>query len=62
MMLIPTDVLFLALLKRRIYKNIYSEDVREGSFVILKVYHLAQGKKANGKGNITSVLCANTNP
>ncbi|KAL8724251.1 MAG: hypothetical protein Q9181_006911 [Wetmoreana brouardii] len=44
-----------ALLKRRIYKTIYSEDIREGSFVILKVYHLAQGKKVNGKGTITSV-------
>ncbi|KAL9582915.1 MAG: hypothetical protein Q9212_003015, partial [Teloschistes hypoglaucus] len=41
-----------ALLKRRQYKTIYYEDVREGSFVILKVYHLAQGKKLNGEGYI----------
>ncbi|KAI4202145.1 MAG: hypothetical protein LQ350_002812 [Teloschistes chrysophthalmus] len=41
-----------ALLKRRQYKTIYYEDVREGSFVILKVYHLAQGKKVNGEGYI----------
>lgn len=43
-------ILVLALVKRRIYKTIYSEDVREGSYVILKVYHLAQGEKVNGKG------------
>ncbi|KAL8635681.1 MAG: hypothetical protein Q9228_006855, partial [Teloschistes exilis] len=41
-----------ALLKRRQYKTIYYEDVREGSFVILKVYHLAQGKKVHGEGYI----------
>ncbi|KAL8662848.1 MAG: hypothetical protein Q9202_004362 [Teloschistes flavicans] len=39
-----------ALLKRRQYKTIYHGDVREGSFVILKIYHLAQGKKVNGQG------------
>ncbi|KAL8996997.1 MAG: hypothetical protein Q9188_006432, partial [Gyalolechia gomerana] len=41
-----------ALLKRRMYKTIYNEDVREGSFVILKVYHLAQGEKVIGEGYI----------
>ncbi|KAI4179404.1 MAG: hypothetical protein L6R41_007863 [Letrouitia leprolyta] len=45
-----------ALLKRRIYKIIYNEDVREGSYVILKVYHLARGKRLNGKGNITYIV------
>ncbi|KAL8711269.1 MAG: hypothetical protein Q9225_007147 [Loekoesia sp. 1 TL-2023] len=45
-----------ALLKRRIYKTIYSEDVREGSFVILKIYHLAQAEKVNGKGTVTYIV------
>ncbi|KAL8803344.1 MAG: hypothetical protein Q9182_003232 [Xanthomendoza sp. 2 TL-2023] len=45
-----------ALLKRRIYKTLYNEDIREGSFVILKVYHLARGKKINGKGTITYLV------
>ncbi|KAL8864793.1 MAG: hypothetical protein Q9198_009639 [Flavoplaca austrocitrina] len=42
-----------ALLKRRIYKTLYNADIREGSFVILKVYHIAQGKKVHGDGTIT---------
>ncbi|KAL8747021.1 MAG: hypothetical protein Q9184_007663 [Pyrenodesmia sp. 2 TL-2023] len=45
-----------ALVKRRIYKTIYNEDVREGSYVILKVYHLAQGEKVNGKGFVKWVF------
>lgn len=45
-----------ALLKRRMYKTIYNEDVVEGSYVILKVYHLAQGKKVNGKGTVTYIV------
>ncbi|KAL8934264.1 MAG: hypothetical protein Q9216_005993, partial [Gyalolechia sp. 2 TL-2023] len=45
-----------ALLKRRMYKTIYNEDVREGSFVILKVYHLAYGEKLSGKGTITYIV------
>lgn len=52
---IVADVCRSALLKRRMYKTIYNEDVREGSFVILKVYHLAQGEKVIGEGSITSV-------
>ncbi|KAI4140226.1 MAG: hypothetical protein L6R39_005893 [Caloplaca ligustica] len=44
-----------ALLKRRIYKTIYNEDVAEGSYVILKVYHLAKGERVRGKGTITRV-------
>ncbi len=47
---------FIALVKRRLYKTIYSEDVREGSFVILKVYHLAQGERLDGNGIITWVI------
>lgn len=39
-------------MKRRIYKTIYNEDVREGSFVILKVYHLARAERLDGKGII----------
>ncbi|KAL8725878.1 MAG: hypothetical protein Q9166_007075 [cf. Caloplaca sp. 2 TL-2023] len=45
-----------ALVKRRIYKNLYSEDIREGSFVILRVYRLAEGKKIIGKGTIIYFL------
>ncbi|KAL8946263.1 MAG: hypothetical protein Q9222_007319 [Ikaeria aurantiellina] len=45
-----------ALLKRRIYKTIYCEDVREGSFVILKVYHLAHGKRTNGDGTVAYLV------
>ncbi|KAL8867000.1 MAG: hypothetical protein Q9174_005945 [Haloplaca sp. 1 TL-2023] len=41
-----------ALVKRRIYKTLYNEDVREGSYVILKIYHLAEGKKTHGEGII----------
>ncbi|KAL9035079.1 MAG: hypothetical protein Q9180_005049 [Flavoplaca navasiana] len=45
-----------ALLKRRIYKTLYNADIREGSFVILKVYHIAQGKKVHGDGTITYLV------
>ncbi|KAL8813921.1 MAG: hypothetical protein Q9223_006817 [Gallowayella weberi] len=45
-----------ALLKRKIYKTLYNEDVRDGSFVILKEYRLARGKKINGKGTITYLV------
>ncbi|CAL8581510.1 hypothetical protein XPA_007199 [Xanthoria parietina] len=46
------DKTIQALLKRRIYRVLYDHDIREGSFVILKVYHLAQGKKIHGNGTI----------
>ncbi|KAI4288588.1 MAG: hypothetical protein L6R35_002146, partial [Caloplaca aegaea] len=45
-----------ALVKRRIYKTIYNEDVREGSFVILKVYHLARAERLDGKGIIIYIV------
>ncbi|KAL8895051.1 MAG: hypothetical protein Q9207_008317 [Kuettlingeria erythrocarpa] len=45
-----------ALVKRQIYKTIHSEDVREGSFVILKVYHLAQGQRSDGNGIVTYIV------
>ncbi|KAI4283364.1 MAG: hypothetical protein L6R38_002214 [Xanthoria sp. 2 TBL-2021] len=45
-----------ALLKRRIYRTLYNHDIREGSFVILKVYHLAQGKRIQGNGTITYLV------
>ncbi|KAL8862393.1 MAG: hypothetical protein Q9178_001402 [Gyalolechia marmorata] len=50
------DKTIQALLKRRIYRTLYNEDIREGSFVILKVYHLAQAKKINGTGTITYLV------
>ncbi|KAL8651509.1 MAG: hypothetical protein Q9210_003212 [Variospora velana] len=45
-----------ALVKRRIYKAIYNEDVREGSFIILKVYHLARAERLDGKGTIIYIV------
>lgn len=47
-----------ALLKRRQYKTLYNEDIREGSFVILKVYRLAQAKKSKGEGTVMLVYSA----
>ncbi|KAL9008100.1 MAG: hypothetical protein Q9173_006741 [Seirophora scorigena] len=45
-----------ALVKRRIYTTIYSEHVREGSYVILKVYHLARGERVDGEGTIIYIV------
>ncbi|KAL9594279.1 MAG: hypothetical protein Q9219_007119 [cf. Caloplaca sp. 3 TL-2023] len=45
-----------ALLKRRIYKILYNDDVREGSYVILKVYHLAQAERLNGPGMVNYLV------
>ncbi|KAL8996060.1 MAG: hypothetical protein Q9169_004336 [Polycauliona sp. 2 TL-2023] len=45
-----------ALVKRRIYKTLCNDDISEGSFVILKVYHLAEGKKVHGDGTITYLV------
>ncbi|KAL8674075.1 MAG: hypothetical protein Q9168_001510 [Polycauliona sp. 1 TL-2023] len=47
------DKTIQALVKRRIYRRLYNDDIRVGSYVILKVYHLAQGKKVHGHGTIT---------
>ncbi|KAI4163991.1 MAG: hypothetical protein LQ342_002488 [Letrouitia transgressa] len=41
-----------ALLKRRHYKLVFNEDVREGSFVILRDYHIARGKRLDGNGEV----------
>ncbi|KAL8825617.1 MAG: hypothetical protein Q9170_007724 [Blastenia crenularia] len=45
-----------ALVKRRIYKTLYNDDVREGSYVILKIYHLAYAEKINGKGTVVYIV------
>lgn len=42
----------LAVLKRKIHKYISDLDVREGTYIILRTYHLARGKRLNGKGHV----------
>lgn len=41
-----------ALLKRKIYKTIINRSVIEGSYVILKEYRLAKGKRLTGNGYV----------
>ena len=42
----------IAVLKRKIHKYISDLDVREGTYIILRTYHLARGKRLNGKGQV----------
>lgn len=42
----------LAVLKRKLHKQIHNADVREGSFVILRNYRLEYGKKLGGDGSV----------
>ncbi|KAI4170273.1 MAG: hypothetical protein LQ348_007134, partial [Seirophora lacunosa] len=53
---VAADTQTTALVKRRIYTTIYSEHVREGSYVILKVYHLARAERVDGEGTIMWVI------
>ena len=41
-----------AVVKRRLHKWLTTFDVREGSYVILKEYSLAKGKRLHGKGEV----------
>ena len=41
-----------AVVQRRLYKWLTTFDVREGSYVILKEYHLATGKRLRGDGEV----------
>ena len=41
-----------AVLKRNCHKHVTSFDVREGSYVILRNYRLARGKKLSGVGSV----------
>ncbi len=41
-----------AVVKRRLHKWLTTFDVREGSYVILKEYDLARGKKVHGEGDV----------
>ena len=41
-----------AVVKRRLHKWLTTFDVREGSYVILKEYDLARGKKLHGEGDV----------
>ncbi|MCJ1263049.1 hypothetical protein MMC22_002919 [Lobaria immixta] len=45
-----------AVLKRKCYKHVTSLDVREGSYVILRNYRLARGRKLSGMGNVIYVI------
>lgn len=42
----------LAVLKRRLHKDIDRLDLREGSYIVLKEYRLATAPRLNGSGNI----------
>ena len=41
-----------AVVKRRLHKWLTTFDVREGSYVILKDYDLARGKRLHGEGEV----------
>ena len=41
-----------AVVKRRLHKWLTTFDVREGSYVILKEYDLAKGKRLRGEGDV----------
>lgn len=41
-----------AVIKRRLHKWLTTFDVREGSYVILKEYNLARGKRLHGEGEV----------
>ena len=45
-----------ALLKRRMYTSLLSEQIREGSFVILKEYCLARAKRTGGHGEVIHLV------
>ena len=50
---IGVDIFFLsAVIKRRLHKWLTTFDVREGSYVILKEYDLAKGKRLHGEGDV----------
>lgn len=42
----------IAVVKRRLHKWLTTFDVREGSYVILKEYSLAKGKRLHGEGEV----------
>ena len=41
-----------AVVRRRLHKWLTTFDVREGSYVVLKEYDLAKGKRLNGEGDV----------
>ncbi|MCJ1429659.1 hypothetical protein MMC29_007574 [Sticta canariensis] len=45
-----------AVLKRNCHKHVTSFDVREGSYVILRNYRLARGRKLSGVGSVIYVI------
>jgi len=47
---------FSALLKRRIHKTITNFGIGEGSYVVLKEYHLAKAKKLVGGGTAMYII------
>ncbi len=46
----------IAVLKRRLHKEINRHDLREGSYIVLKEYRLATAPRLNGVGNIQYVM------
>lgn len=42
----------LAVVRRRLHKWFTTFDVREGSYVVLKEYELARGKRLHGEGDV----------
>ncbi|MCJ1466311.1 hypothetical protein MMC07_004930 [Pseudocyphellaria aurata] len=45
-----------AVLKRKCYKHVTSFDVREGSYVVLRNYRLARGRRLSGMGNVIYII------
>ena len=41
-----------AVVKRRLHKWLTTFDVREGSYIVLKEYNLARGKRLHGRGDV----------
>ena len=41
-----------AVVKRRLHKWLSTFDVREGSYIVLKEYNLARGKRLHGRGDV----------
>lgn len=46
----------IAVLKRRLHKDIDRHDLREGSYIVLKEYRLATGPRLNGIGEVQYVF------
>lgn len=48
--------LFIALVRKRLYKMILTGDIREGTYILAKEYVLARADRINGEGEVLSVV------